>query len=213
MTCSKVFKLPAEVLTEILQYCDGQDIVNFSEACQSDTISSCVSNPRLWRRAVIGLDDLEKYLKYLGKHTKSLTILGDEKTIHLTLLTESEMSSICLRCDQLEEFILVKLNFNCLTIRFNLFPKTIKYLKLDNINMTNMTEEEDRICYPDSPFQCFQNCLPNVVKLELINPEYLIPLDRVCIMGPGKIKPLVEKNDKGFIFTFVRGDNKKEKFR
>ena len=103
MTIStKIAKLPNEIVMKILEYCNdghffsGQDIANFSEAFpEAENISSCVNS--LWKTWTILLGPAQhsdlKYLKYLGKFTEKLTILGQELTTEMTM-TETLKSII-----------------------------------------------------------------------------------------------------------------------
>ena len=108
MSSKSIVEVPSEVITEILKYCVGQDVLNFSEAFNNfDKILSAIMDNRLWKNAVIGPKDLKKYMKYLGSHTKSLTIVGSgtksqknnkgKQSSSSSALTESLISSICLR--------------------------------------------------------------------------------------------------------------------
>ena len=109
MSSISFVQLPNEVVTEILKYCIGQDILNLIEACyNNEKIRSVAMNKRLWRNAVIGPTDPKRCMKYLGTHTVSLTIVGSfiksRKSMKVSkhsgsasTLTEALISTICLR--------------------------------------------------------------------------------------------------------------------
>ena len=73
--------LPNELLIEILQFCDGDDVINFAEAVslKKADIWDVIDNSRLWTYVVISPDPEEKFInekfiRYLGKYTKHLKI-------------------------------------------------------------------------------------------------------------------------------------------
>ena len=143
-----LLSLPNELIIEILLYCSGRDVVNVAEAHSSSKLWEVIASPRLWRTAVIGPPgDAKKYLKYLGSHTSSLTVVGVSKTNRKaghghgskqSSLTESLINSVRLRCTRLSHFTLDNCIFDANVIRFSLFPKTISHLKLIRITMTNL---------------------------------------------------------------------------
>ena len=142
-----LLSLPNELIIEILLHCSGRDVVNVAEAHSSSKLWEVIASPRLWRTAVIGPPgDAKKYLKYLGSHTSSLTVVGVSKKTNKkagpgsrqSSLTESLINSVRLRCTWLSHFTLDNCIFDANVIRFSLFPKTISHLKLIRITMTNL---------------------------------------------------------------------------
>jgi len=216
MSSKSIVEVPSEVITEILKYCVGQDVLNFSEAFNNfDKILSAIMDNRLWKNAVIGPKDLKKYMKYLGSHTKSLTIVGSgtksqknnkgKQSSSSSALTESLISSICLRCTKLESFCLRKIVIDTQVIKFSLFPKTIRHLKLDDVSMINLPQM--RAAVRSSPFFCIKKCLPKLESLELCNPWYLQSFDSFAIVGGCPETPILEINGEDHSYTFPNFDN------
>ena len=71
-------ELPSEVLVHILQYCNGNQILNFSEACGvgQTKIEDVVRNRRLWQKVHIGPGNLRRYMKFLGSYTSDIILEG-----------------------------------------------------------------------------------------------------------------------------------------
>ena len=91
---------------------------------------------------MIGPGDIKKYIKFLGKFTSSLTIIGSNskprpKQSEGPVLAESVISSIRLRCSKLEQFTIKHCIIDNHAVRFSLFPKSITHLKLDSVVIVN----------------------------------------------------------------------------
>ena len=105
-----VFKLPPELLTKILLFCDGDDVVNFAQASLINgvDIENVISNKKLWEHPVISLD--VKFIKYLGSHTKSLYIdytkMTKPREIPSIDVSKDFMKSLRTSCIALEKLML-----------------------------------------------------------------------------------------------------------
>ena len=141
LSMMRVTDLPNEILINILQYCHGADILNIAEAFAGSKLDTIISDPILWRRAVIGPGDVKKYIKYLGTFTSSLSIIGSTSKPRPKqsgpVLSESVISSISLRCSRLEQFTIKHCIIDNHAVRFSLFPKSITHLKLDSVVIVN----------------------------------------------------------------------------
>ena len=191
--------LPKELLILILQFCQGNDILNFAEAHQNSEIDSLLENKALWCKPTIGPKNLRKYLKYFGPQTTDITILGFvklkpqsfkpnkqvwDKTEHLP---DSVIASIRLKCPNL-----VTLNLkNCVVdinkVKTSLFPKTHKSLRLSSVALLNLPQV--RTAVTASPFFCIKKALPQLETLILENPWNLRPCDSLAIISGCKLKP------------------------
>ena len=205
----KFASLPNELIVKVLQFCSGIDIINIGEAFNSDRFWDTISNEKLWERAVIGPPaDYRKYSKYLGKHTRSLAILGTSskkkhtKNSSLSILTESLVSSICLHCQELTDFTVDNCIMDSQVIKFSLFPKTLKFLKLSNISMTNLPQT--RLAVRSSPFFCIKRSLPLLARLELCHAHYLHSSDSLAIISGCRDNPSLEIKEDNHYYTFQK---------
>ena len=174
-------QFPNELVLEIFQYCSGIDIINAGEAFNSDNVWDAISNVNLWKSAVIGPpSDYRKYSKFLGKHTTKLTIKGTRKR-KKTYLTQSSLSSIRLKCPELSHLTIENCVLDTSVIKFSLFPKTLTYLNLSSIKMTNL--HEMRLHIEASPFFCMKRSLPLLERLELCHFDYLYTSDSYAILS------------------------------
>ena len=89
-------------------------------------------------------------------------------------------------------------------IKFSLFPKTIRHLKLDDVNMINLPQM--RAAVRSSPFYCIKKCLPKLETLELSNPWYLQSFDSFAIVGGCPETPILEINGEDHTYTFPSFD-------
>ena len=128
--------LPNELLIEILQFCDGDDVINFAEAVslKKADIWDVIDNSRLWTSVVISPDPdenfiNEKFFGYLGKYTKHLKIEW-QKTSNDRYITKSFLENLELRCSKLEKLSIVKCRTNKAVIKLSTFPKPLTCLKL-----------------------------------------------------------------------------------
>ena len=125
---SEFTSLPNELVVEILQYCSGIEVINTGEAFNNDKLWDMISNVQLWEDAVIGPpSEYRKYSKYLGKHTRKLTIIGTtskkkqaKNLKHTSSLTESLVSSIRLHCPELSHLTIESCLLDTQVIKFSL---------------------------------------------------------------------------------------------
>jgi len=129
-------RLPNELVLEIFQHCSDMDIISVGEALDSERLWDIISTVELLKSAVISPSQCRKYSKYRGKHTTKVTIKG---TITEKKLTQSDIFSICQNCPELSHFTVE----NCVLdteVMFSLFPKTLTFLKLSCVKMTNLRQ-------------------------------------------------------------------------
>ena len=177
--------LPNELLILVLQLCNGNDILNFTEALQSSEIDNLVSNKALWRKPTIGPNYLRKYLKYLGPQTTEITIIGFvkvkpqsfkpskqvwDKTEHLP---DSVIASIRLRCPNLITLNLHNCVIDTEKVKFSLFPQTLKNLRLSSVVLLHLPQV--RTAVTASPFFSIKKALTQLETLYLQSPWYLRP--------------------------------------
>eukprot|EP00092_Neocalanus_flemingeri_P014053 GFUD01015160.1.p1 GENE.GFUD01015160.1~~GFUD01015160.1.p1 ORF type:complete len:254 (+),score=61.09 GFUD01015160.1:59-820(+) len=191
--------LPNELLILILQFCNGRDILNIAEAFQSSEIDNLLNNKALWRKPVIGPNNLRKYLKYFGPQTTEITILGFVKVKPQSFkpskqvwdksehLPDSVIASIRLRCPNLVTLNLQKCVIDTNEVKISLFPKTLKNLSLKSVALVNLPQV--RTAVTASPFFCIKKALPQLETLFLENPWYLRPCDSLAIISGCKLKP------------------------
>jgi len=187
------------MLILILQFCQGNDILNFAEAFQNSEIDSLLCNQALWHKPTIGPKNLRKYLKYFGPQTTEITILGFvklkpqsfkpskqvwDKTEHLP---DSVIASIRLKCPNLVTLKLQKCVIDIEKVKLSLFPKTLKNLRLCNVALLNLPQV--RTAVTASPFFCIKKALPQLETLFLENPWYLRPCDSLAIISGCKLQP------------------------
>ena len=212
MDCEKGSKftcLPNELVLEIFQYCSGIDVLNAGEAFIRGELWDIISNVKLWRSAVIGPpSEFRRYSKYLGKHTKKLTIKGTTakkkkaKFTKSSSLTESLISSIRLNCPDLTHFTVEDCVLDAQVIKFSLFPKTLTFLKLANIRMTNLAQMRDAA--KASPFYGIKSSLPLLERLELWSPDYLLIYDSLAIIHLSPVSPSLEIRGDSHFYTFQK---------
>ena len=128
--------LPNELLIEILQSCDGDDVINFAEAVslKKADIWDVIDNSKLWTDVVISPDPDKKFIngkfiRYLGKYTKHLKIEW-QKTSSDRYITKSFLENLELRCSKLEKLSIVKCKTNRAVIKLSTFPKSLTRLKV-----------------------------------------------------------------------------------
>ena len=201
--------LPNELVLEIFQYCSGIDVLNAGEAFYSDKLWDTISNVKLWKNAVIGPpSEYRRYSKYLGKHTTKLTIKGTTakkkkgKNAKLSFLTESLVSSIRLNCPELSHLTVENCDLHAQVIRFSLFPKTLTFLKLSKIKMTNLPQM--RQAAKASPFYGIKSSLPLLERLELWSPDYLLIQDSLAIIHMSPVSPRLEIRGDNHFYTFQK---------
>ena len=206
---SEFTSLPNELVVEIFQYCSGIEIINAGEAFISDKLWDMISNKKLWEDAVIGPpSEYRKYSKYLGKHTKKLTIMGtttkkkQPKHLKISSLTESLISSIRLHCPELSHFTVDSCLLDSQVIKFSLFPKTLKFLKLSRVTMTNLPQT--RLAVRSSPFFSIKSSLPALERLELCHADYLHSSDSLAIISGCRDNPRLEIREDSHYYTFQR---------
>lgn len=210
----KVTELPSEVLLTVLQYCPGQDIITFFEALPTDRISRVVQDASLWRRAIIGPRNPRKCIKYLGKHTKSIKILGfvrlqkkAKPSKHLYSpsehLSQSLIESIRLRCPVLNQLELQNCVLDTQVIKLSLFPRSLERLTLANVYLLNLPLV--RVAVTASPFYNLKKNLPKLKFLQLKNPWFLKPCDSLAIMHSSRKHPDFKKVNQEYTFNFEEG--------
>jgi len=207
-----VKELPNELLVLVLQFCEGRDILSFSEAIQCPEIDCLVANKALWRTPTVGPENLRRYLKYFGPQTTELTILGFvklkpqsfkpskqvwEKSEHLP---DSVIASIRLRCPNLTTLNLHNCVIDTEKVKFSLFPKTLKHLKLSKVALLNLPQV--RAAVTSSPFFCIKKALPQLETLFLENPWYLTPCDSLAIISGCKLNPSLSILGSDHHYTF-----------
>ena len=133
--CTELIDLPAEILVNIFLFCSGPDIVNTSSAFwQHPRLESVVANSRLWQHQTIGPDNLRGFTRYLGPHTKSLTLRGfvkltaSGKPSRSSLpaceqLSVSVIESVRRRCGGLVALTLQECALDVTRLGFSLFPR------------------------------------------------------------------------------------------
>ena len=133
--CTTLPDLPAEILVNIFLFCSGPDIVNTSSAFwQHPRLESVVANSRLWQHQTIGPDNLRGFTRYLGPHTRRLTIRGFVKLTpsgkpqrHSLPASEqlsvSVIESLRLRCGGLVDLTLQQCAIDVTRLGFSLFPR------------------------------------------------------------------------------------------
>ena len=150
--------LPVELKIEILKLCSGCDKINFGIAIGGD--QSLISNKEIWREVTLNHpSDIVECQRYLGAHTRKLTFILDPKPsfIKRFKISESLLKGICRHCPLLEELTLLD-NFALDSdIKFSMFPKTIKILRLLNISM-----KIDRDVAGMTPFFRIKKEMPSV---------------------------------------------------
>ena len=129
-------RLPNELVLEIVQYCSDMDIINVGEALDSERLWEIISTVKLLKSAVISPSQCRKYSKYRGKHTTQVKIKG---TTTEKKLTQSDISSICLNCPELSHLTIEDCVLDTNVI-FSLLPKTLTFLKLSCVKMTNLRQ-------------------------------------------------------------------------
>lgn len=191
--------LPNELIILVLQFCTGNDILNFAEAFQNPEIDNILGNKALWRRLTIGPNNLRKYLKFFGAQTTEITILGFVKVKPQTFkpskqawdkaeqLPDSVIASIRLRCPNLVSLNLTNCVINIDKVKISLFPKTLKNLTLSRVVLLNLPQV--RTAVTASPFFCIKKALPQLETLFLESPWYLRPCDSLAIISGCKLKP------------------------
>jgi len=207
--------LPNELVLEIFQYCSGSDVLNAGEAFNSNKLWDTITNVKLWRNAVIGPpSEYRRYSGYLGRHTTKLTIKGTTakkkkgKNSKPSFLTESLVSSIRLNCPELSHLTVENCDLHAQVIRFSLFPKTLTFLKLSNIKMTNLPQM--RQAAKASPFYGIKSSLPLLERLELWRPDYLLIQDSLAIIHMSPVSPRLEIRGNNHFYTFQKVDGDDE---
>ena len=209
---SEFSSLPNELVVEILQYCSGIEVINTGEAFNNDKLWDMISNVTLWEDAVIGPpSEYRKYSKYLGKHTRKLTIIGTtskkkqaKQLKHTSSLTESLVSSIRLHCPELSHFTIESCLLDSQVIKFSLFPKTLTFLKLSRVTMTNLPQT--RLAVRSSPFFSIKSSLPLLERLELCHAHYLHSSDSLAIISGCRDNPRLEirEDEDSHYYTFQK---------
>ena len=113
-----ILSLPPEIIVEILLYCP-ENAVNVSKAVTTkngDDIWDVIAN----KNAVIPPEN--KYIEYLGSHTKSLHI--EDKNSSWTV-QRSQMKSIKSRCSALERLTIKNSSLCFSSAPLSQFPQTI----------------------------------------------------------------------------------------
>jgi len=202
---ARLTDLPDEILLNILNNCQGVDILNLTEAFINSKLTQVIRDPSLWRNSVIGPGDIKKYIKYLGSYTETLTIIGStskpKASQRRAALSESVVSSICLRCTNLRQFTIQNCIIDNLVIRFSLFPKSITDLKLDNVTLINMPTM--RCAIRSSPFFCIKKSLPKLQHLSLIAPSsYLGSYDSLALISGCELKPSLRIEGEDHHYSF-----------
>ena len=145
-------ELPSEVLVHILQYCNGNQILNFSEACGvgQTKIEDVVRNRRLWQKVHIGPGNLRRYMKFLGSYTSDIILEGtlrvgkDTRPLKSSSLDKSEhvpeslLSSIRLRCPSLASLTFLRCCLDVEKVRVSLLPRTLKHLTFSSVHFVNL---------------------------------------------------------------------------
>ena len=203
--------LPVELMILILQYCKGEDILNFAEAFSNPEIDNLVKAKALWRNPLIGPSNLRKYLKYFGPHTKKITIVGfvtlnksskPNKALYekSEYLPDSVISSMRLRCPNLGTLILQNCVIDTEKVKLSLFPKSLKILALNSVDLQNKSKE--KLAVNVSPFFGIKKALPNLESLQLENPWYFRSWDSLAIISGCKLKPSLVIDRSRHIYTF-----------
>ena len=210
-TDPQVICLPRELIIIILQHCQGEDILNFAEAVQSSEIDNLLKNSLLWKKPRIGPSSLRKYMKYLGTHTTEITVLGfvtlnessqPMKSLYAKseLLQESVISSIRLRCPNLVDLKLKSCVIDTEKVKLSLFPKSIKNLTLDCVDLLNKSKE--KLDVKASPFFGIKKALPNLETLQLEHPWYFRHWDSLAIISGCKLTPSLVIDGPNHVYTF-----------
>ena len=206
---SEFTNLPNELVVEILQYCSGVEIINAGEAFNSDKLWDVISNVTLWESAVIGPpSEYRKYSKYLGKHTTKLAIIGTStkkkqgKGLKPSHLTESLISSIRLHCPELSHLTIESCVLDAQVVKFSLFPKTLRFLKLSRVTMSNLPQT--RLAVRSSPFFSIKSSLPLLERLELCGASYLHSSDSLAIISGCLDNPVLEIRGDSHYYTFMK---------
>jgi len=204
--------LPAEILVNIFSYCCGIDILNTSEAFNSDKIEAVVPSNTLWKKAVIGPENPRGYLKFLGPHTTKVTIRGFvklNKNFRPTKtsweqseqLSASVIESLRLRCPNLSSLSLYCCVLDVTNIIFSLFPKTLHHLELDSVQLVNLPQGH-RLALSASPFLNIKKHLPSLLTLTFTHPFYLRPVDSLSIISGCKYRPELTITDSSHTYDF-----------
>ena len=162
--------LPEEVLVEIFQYCSAAEILTFGESCQDAALWGVIGNKKLWRTAEIKSKDMDRYIKYLGSHTVSLTLIGNSNKLTLSASKTSSMSEKLMKkirtsCPNLVNLIITNCIMDSLTMRSSLFPKSLRSLFLDKVCLLNLAVKS-------CPYYSIKKSLPKLQKLEISNPVF-----------------------------------------
>ena len=135
-------RLPAELIIEVLKYCTGSDVLNFGIATGSDQI--IISSKKIWKTVTITHpSDFSRCQSYLGDHTKILRIIGPSISSLSQFKSEFYISELLLNsirehCPMLEDMTIEFCVVDSSDIKFSMFPKTIKILRLKKIAMKNI---------------------------------------------------------------------------
>ena len=125
----QIFSLPNELIIELLQYLDKQvDVWNFAEALsvKREDIWDIVEYQTLWTHVVIPPE--EKFLKYLGSFTKTLTVDLEGPDRDFRDISEFFLVGIQSNCTALSELSIPEYNFQFLNthiIASKEFPKMV----------------------------------------------------------------------------------------
>ena len=169
-----ISKLPPELIIKILSFCDSASILEFAEAVslQNESIWEIIKNEKFWKYTVLPPD--EKFLPYLGSYTTSLTIGTSDDQSHWNL-SESLISSIQSKCDNLEKLTIANCELNTDLISLSMFPRTISHLKFVNVTMPNRVKPLGRVyAVKESPFFKVQESLPKLKYIEVENCQYYL---------------------------------------
>jgi len=214
----EISALPNDVLLNILKFCSGTDIVGFSEAYPTERIQMIAGEKSLWKNVSIGPNDLQKYMTFLGQHTKKITLLGihtevlDKKEKHKfkqtlpknKLLPLSVVKNISIRCKSLTHLTLQNIALDTQVVKFSMFPESLESLSLNNVYLKN---RRPKWLFWLSPFYDLCKDLPNLEFLNLQSYWYYEDDFKWLLESSKRIPKLVESRMPDcFTFNFDEGE-------
>ena len=142
-------RLPKELIFEILEYCDGNDVLNFEEAVGFDSSRFIsISDAKWWKRVTLRPpSDYKRCKKFMGKHTHSLKIDGSRSNSENEdqgKVSELLMSRILLQCPQITNLAIENTDLDHRIFSGPLIPHTTIHLKFSNLIIYNIRIKGDR---------------------------------------------------------------------
>ena len=157
-TGKTILSLPPEIIVEILLFCP-EDVVNVAKALttKNGDIWDVIANKKLWKKAFIPPEN--KYIEYLGSHTKSLHI--EDKNTSWTV-QRSQMNSIKSRCSALER-LTIKNSLCFSSAPLSQFPQTITHLKFVDVSV-EIRRGRSNMFMPSLTFPEMENAFEKEVR-------------------------------------------------